>query len=81
MVRAGFGFRLKIEISRLTVFKTPFYSDSFEWGRSSIGRAPQWHCGGRRFDSVRLHQVFKKALILRELALFLCFLLNYQATL
>ena len=25
------------------------------WGRSSVGRAPQWHCGGRRFDPDRLH--------------------------
>lgn len=25
-------------------------------GRSSIGRAPQWHCGGQGFDSPRLHQ-------------------------
>jgi hypothetical protein len=25
------------------------------WGRSSVGRAPQWHCGGRRFDPCRLH--------------------------
>ncbi len=27
------------------------------WGRSSVGRAPQWHCGGRRFDPDRLHQI------------------------
>ena len=26
------------------------------WGRSSVGRAPQWHCGGRRFEPCRLHQ-------------------------
>jgi hypothetical protein len=26
------------------------------WGISSAGRAPQWHCGGRRFDPVMLHQ-------------------------
>ena len=25
-------------------------------GRSSVGRAPQWHCGGRQFESDRLHQ-------------------------
>lgn len=25
-------------------------------GRSSVGRAPQSHCGGRGFDSLRLHQ-------------------------
>ena len=25
-------------------------------GRSSVGRAPQWHCGGRRFEPDRLHQ-------------------------
>jgi hypothetical protein len=27
-----------------------------DWGRSSVGRAPEWHSGGRRFDPVRLHQ-------------------------
>ena len=26
-------------------------------GRSSVGRAPQWHCGGRQFEPDRLHQV------------------------
>lgn len=26
------------------------------WGRSSIGRALQWHCRGQGFDSPRLHQ-------------------------
>ena len=26
-------------------------------GRSSVGRAPQWHCGGREFETHRL-QVF-----------------------
>ncbi|EDY81655.1 hypothetical protein VDG1235_1273 [Verrucomicrobiia bacterium DG1235] len=25
------------------------------WGRSSVGRAPAWHAGGRRFDPGRLH--------------------------
>ena len=25
-------------------------------GRSSVGRAPQWHCGGRQFEPDRLHQ-------------------------
>src|SRR5205085_2138583 len=25
-------------------------------GISSAGRAPQWHCGGRRFDPAMLHQ-------------------------
>ena len=28
----------------------------FGWGRSSVGRAPQWHCGGQGFESPRLHQ-------------------------
>ncbi|MDB6135423.1 MAG: hypothetical protein JWM59_3666 [Verrucomicrobiales bacterium] len=27
------------------------------WGLSSVGRAPQWHCGGQRFESARLHQI------------------------
>ena len=26
------------------------------WGCSSVGRAPQWHCGGRRFEPDHLHQ-------------------------
>ena len=28
----------------------------FCWGCSSIGRAPEWHSGGRRFDPDQLHQ-------------------------
>ncbi len=27
----------------------------FSWGRSSVGRALQWHCRGLGFDSPRLH--------------------------
>jgi hypothetical protein len=27
---------------------------SFKRGRSSVGRAPQWHCGGQGFESPRL---------------------------
>jgi hypothetical protein len=27
------------------------------WGRSSVGRAPQWHCGGQEFESPRLHHL------------------------
>ena len=26
------------------------------WGRSSAGRAPEWHSGGQEFDPLRLHQ-------------------------
>ena len=29
------------------------------WGRSSVGRAPEWHSGGQGFDSPRLHHDFK----------------------
>ncbi len=29
----------------------------FGWGRSSVGRAPQWHCGGQGFESPRLHHL------------------------
>ena len=32
------------------------------WGRSSVGRAPQWHCGGQGFESPRLHHVQHQAL-------------------
>src|ERR1700687_2245949 len=31
-------------------------------GRSSVGRAPQSHCGGQGFKSPRLHQLRRKAL-------------------
>src|SRR6185503_1077721 len=31
-----------------------FYDLNFG-GRSSVGRAPQWHCGGQGFDPPRLH--------------------------
>ena len=27
----------------------------YKWGRSSVGRALEWHSRGRRFDPVRLH--------------------------
>src|SRR5262249_32784383 len=26
------------------------------WGRSSVGRAPEWHSGGQGFEPPRLHQ-------------------------
>ena len=29
---------------------------ALEWGRSSVGRALEWHSRGRGFDSHRLHQ-------------------------
>lgn len=28
----------------------------FYWGRSSAGRAPEWHSGGHEFDPRRLHK-------------------------
>ncbi len=34
----------------------PLLQSASLWGRSSIGRAPEWHSGGRRFDPDRLHQ-------------------------
>ena len=27
-------------------------------GCSSVGRAPQWHCGGHRFDPGQLHHFY-----------------------
>ncbi len=33
-----------------------YIAGRFGWGRSSVGRAPQWHCGGQGFESPRLHQ-------------------------
>ena len=32
------------------------------WGRSSVDRAPHSHCGGRGFDSHRLHHKLYKLL-------------------
>ena len=37
-----------------TKTELPFIKEVFR-GRSSVGRAPQWHCGGRRFEPDRLH--------------------------
>ena len=35
-----------------------FLSDcSIRWGCSSVGRASQWHCGGRRFEPDQLHHL------------------------
>ena len=31
------------------------------WGRSSVGRALEWHSRGRRFDPDRLHQAFVRS--------------------
>ena len=30
----------------------------FSWGCSSVGRAPDLHSGGRRFDPDQLHQLY-----------------------
>ena len=44
--------------------------------RSSAGRAPAWHAGGRRFDPDRVHHLFKKSLMNKVfLALAFCILL------
>jgi hypothetical protein len=40
----------------LTIGVGPLDCRRFGWGRSSVGRAPQWHCGGQGFESPRLHQ-------------------------
>src|SRR6185312_5538048 len=42
---------LDAEIDRTYSFAFP------AWGHSSVGRALQWHCRGRRFDSDWLHQI------------------------
>ena len=34
-----------------------------KWGYSSVGRAPALHAGGRRFDSVYLHQTIMLRII------------------
>ncbi len=34
-----------------------FLSPRHSWGRSSVGRALEWHSRGRRFDPVRLHHL------------------------
>jgi hypothetical protein len=33
------------------------------WGCSSVGRAPRWHRGGRRFEPVQLHLEVQKDLV------------------
>ena len=30
------------------------------WARSAVGSAPQWHCGGRGFESLRVHLVISQ---------------------
>src|SRR5690606_23911168 len=41
---------LSRELSRSTAAAEPV------WGRSSVGRALEWHSRGRRFEPARLHQ-------------------------
>ena len=38
---------------RTTMILLRKFSHPKMWGRSSVGRALQWHCRGRRFDPVR----------------------------
>jgi hypothetical protein len=42
---------------------------ALEWGRSSVGRALEWHSRGRGFDSHRLHQFKTVYRTLREMVL------------
>ena len=35
---------------------------TFSRGLSSVGRAPQWHCGGQGFESPRLQSLFVSSL-------------------
>ena len=42
----------------LTFSSIPVVLSRLSWGRSSVGRALEWHSRGRGFDSHRLHQIF-----------------------
>ena len=50
------------------------------WGRSSAGRVPQWHCGSRGFDPLRLHQSSASIRRLRIGAFFFLLILQSEAT-
>src|SRR5256885_7376086 len=41
---------------RSTLFPYTTLFRSQVWGRSSVGRAPEWHSGGQGFEPPRLHQ-------------------------
>lgn len=45
-----------VDFRRVIVYNGEGLSIRVIWGRSSVGRAPEWHSGGRGFDSHRLHQ-------------------------
>ena len=51
------------------------------WGRSSVGRALEWHSRGRRFDPVRLHDFLVVKPMLKHLIFFIIFFnLSYSQT-
>ena len=39
----------------LTIRVGPLHFLRSGWGRSSVGRAPEWHSGGQGFEPPRLH--------------------------
>ncbi len=46
------------------MFKFDYFTED-KWGRSSVGRALEWHSRGRQFDPDRLHNYNKTTLFLR----------------
>ena len=46
-----------VSVDRTMYLLKKFFLTKFSRGRSSVGRAPALQAGGRRFETVRLHQV------------------------
>ena len=47
----------------LTARPDPTLVCVYRWGRSSAGRASQWHCEGQGFDPPRLHHPFDSMML------------------
>ena len=41
-----------------------------DWACSSVGRAPQWHCGGQGFESLQVHLKFPSIRVVPRKLLF-----------
>ncbi len=53
------GLRLIVQNKFRWFFNSFVFNNSTRWGHSSVGRAPDLHSGGRRFDPVWLHHSSK----------------------
>ena len=59
----GIPFGEWVLVDRTMYFSKMFFRQIvLSRGRSSVGRAPALQAGGRRFETVRLHQVATKTL-------------------